>query len=81
MSTTTMNDMPQSATAAVAEATGSRRKPRTNTENAKASIEAARSYFDEANGLGRDLLSTWSTRARRSSRRRSAPRTPRSMRA
>ena len=26
-------------------------------------IEAARSYFDEANSLGRDLLSTWSTQS------------------
>jgi hypothetical protein len=64
MSTTTMNDMPQSATAAVAEATRiAADAARTNTENAKASIEAARSYFDEANSLGRDLLSTWSTQS------------------
>jgi hypothetical protein len=58
---TTMNDLPESATAAVAEATRiAAQAARTNTENAKASIEAARSYFDEANTLGRDLLSTWS---------------------
>jgi hypothetical protein len=64
MSTTTMNDMPQSATAAVAEATRiAADAARTNTQNAKASIEAARSYFDEANGLGRDLLNTWSTQS------------------
>ena len=64
MSTTTMNDMPQSATAAVAEATRiAAEAARTNTENAKASIEAARSYFDEANVLGQDLLSTWSTQS------------------
>jgi len=64
MSTTTMNDMPQSASAAVAEATRiAAEAARTNTENAKASIEAARSYFDEANVLGQDLLSTWSTQS------------------
>ena len=64
MSTTTMNDMPESASAAVAEATRiAAQAARTNTENAKASIEAARSYFDEANSLGRELLSTWSTQS------------------
>ena len=63
MSTTT-NGIPESATAAVAEATRiAAEAARTNTENAKASIEAARSYFDEANTLGRDLLSTWSTQS------------------
>ena len=63
MSTTT-NGIPETATAAVAEATRiAAEAARTNTENAKASIEAARSYFDEANGLGRDLLSTWSTQS------------------
>ena len=63
MSTTT-NGIPESATAAVAEATRiAAEAARTNTENAKASIEAARSYFDEANGLGRELLSTWSTQS------------------
>jgi hypothetical protein len=63
MSTAT-NDMQQSATAAVAEATRiAAEAAKTNTENAKASIEAARSYFDEASGLGRDLLSTWSTQS------------------
>jgi hypothetical protein len=61
---TTTNGIPESATAAVAEATRiAAEAARTNTENAKASIEAARSYFDEANGLGRDLLSTWSTQS------------------
>jgi len=59
-----MNDMPEAASAAVAEATRiAAQAARTNTENAKASIEAARSYFDEANGLGRDLLNTWSTQS------------------
>jgi hypothetical protein len=61
---TTLNDMPESATAAVAEATRiAAQAARANTENAKASIEAARSYFDEANSLGRDLLSTWSSQS------------------
>jgi len=59
-----MNEMPEAATAAVAEATRiAAQAARTNTENAKASIEAARSYFDEANSLGRDLLGTWSTQS------------------
>ncbi len=61
---TTMNDMPESATAAVAEATRiAAQAARTNTETAKASIEAARSHFDEASTLGRDLLGTWSTQS------------------
>jgi hypothetical protein len=61
---TTMNDMPESATAAVAEATRiAAQAARTNTETAKASIEAARSYLDEASILGRDLLGTWSTQS------------------
>ena len=64
MSTTTMNDMPESATAAVAEATRiAAQAARNNTETAKASIEAARTYFDEANSLGRDLLGTWSAQS------------------
>ncbi len=64
MSTTATNDMPETAAAAVAEATRiAAQAARTNTENAKASIEAARSSFDEASGLGRDLLSTWSTQS------------------
>ena len=64
MSTTTMNEMPETASAAVAEATRiAAQAARTNTENARASIEAARSYFDEANTLGRDLLSTWSVQS------------------
>ncbi len=58
---TTLNDMPDSATAAVAEATRiAAQAARTNTETARASIDAARSYLDEANTLGRDLLGTWS---------------------
>ena len=77
---TTRNDMPESATAAVAEATRiAAQAARANTENAKASIEAARSYFDEANSLGRDLLSTWSVQSEAVSRQPSAHRMPRSM--
>ena len=54
---TTTNEMPESATAAVAEASRiAAQAARNSTETAKASIEAARSYFDEANALGRDLL-------------------------
>ncbi len=61
---TTMNDMPESATAAVTEATRiAAQAARTSTETAKASIEAARSYLDEASILGRDLLGTWSTQS------------------
>jgi hypothetical protein len=59
-----MNDVPESATAAVAEATRiAAQAARTNTENAKASFEAARSYLDETTSLGRDFLSTWSTQS------------------
>jgi hypothetical protein len=59
-----MNDMPESATAAVAEASRiAAQAARTNTETAKASIEAARSYLDEASMLGRDLFGTWSTQS------------------
>ena len=36
---------------------------RQSTETAKASIEAARSYLDEANTLGRELLGTWATQS------------------
>ena len=51
---------------------------RNGTETTKASIEAARSYIDDASTIGRDLLNTWSTRVRPPSRPRSRPRTPRS---
>ncbi len=61
MSTTT-TDMPESAAAAVAEATRiAADAARNGTETAKASIEAASSYFDETNKIGRDLLGTWSS--------------------
>jgi hypothetical protein len=60
MSTTT-NEMPESAAAAVTEATRiAAQAARNGTETAKASIEAARSYADDSNALSRDLLSTWS---------------------
>ena len=60
MSTTT-NELPESAAAAVTEATRiAAQAARQGTETAKASIQAARSYFDETNTIGRDLLETWS---------------------
>jgi hypothetical protein len=60
MSTTT-NDMPESAAAAVTEATRiAAQAARNGTETAKASIEAARSFADDSNAFGRDLLGTWS---------------------
>jgi hypothetical protein len=59
MSTTT--EMPESAAAAVTEATRiAAQAARNGTETAKASIEAARSYADDTNALSRDLLTTWS---------------------
>jgi hypothetical protein len=59
MSTTT--EMPESAAAAVTEATRiAAQAARNGTETAKASIEAARSYADDSNALSRDLLNTWS---------------------
>jgi hypothetical protein len=63
MSTTT-NELPESAAAAVSEATRiAAQAARNGTETTKASIEAARSYVDDTNVLGRDLLSTWSTQS------------------
>lgn len=63
MSTTT-NEMPETAAAAVAEASRiAAQAARTGTETAKASIEAARSYVGESSTLGRDLLATWSTQS------------------
>jgi hypothetical protein len=59
MSTTT--EMPESAAAAVTEATRiAAQAARNGTETAKASIEAARSYADDSSALSRDLLNTWS---------------------
>ncbi len=63
MSTTT-NEMPESAAAAVAEATRiAAQAARNGTETAKASIEAARSFADDSNALSRDLLSSWSAQS------------------
>ena len=60
MSTPT-NELPESAAAAVAEATRiAAQAARNGTETAKASIEAARSYADDSTALSRDMLSTWS---------------------
>ena len=79
MSTTT-NEMPESAAAAVAEATRiAAQAARNGTETAKASIEAARSYVDDTQPFGRDLLARGPPRARRSSRRLSTHRMLRSM--
>jgi hypothetical protein len=64
MSTTTTNEIPESAAAAVAEATRiAAQAARNGTETAKASIEAARSFADDSAVLGRDLLGTWSTQS------------------
>ena len=58
---TTVNDMPDSAAAAVAEATRiAAQAARNGTETAKASFEAASSYFDQTSTIGRDLLESWS---------------------
>ena len=63
MSTTT-NDVNETAAAAVKEATRiAAEAARNGTATAKASIEAARSYMDDASSLGRDLLGTWSTQS------------------
>jgi hypothetical protein len=61
MSTSTSNEMPESATAAVAEATRiAAQAAREGSETAKATIKAASSYLSETNALGRDLLDSWS---------------------
>jgi len=63
MSTTT-HEMPESAAAAVTEASRiAAQAARNGTETAKASIEAARSFADDSNAFGRDLLGTWSTQS------------------
>jgi hypothetical protein len=63
MSTTT-DELPQSAAAAVTEATRiAAEAARASTETTKATLEAARSYADDANVLGRDLMSTWTTQS------------------
>ncbi len=61
---TTVNEMPESAAAAVTEATRiAAQAARNGTETAKASIEAARSYADDSSALSRDLLNTWSVQS------------------
>lgn len=63
MSTTT-SELPESAAAAVKEATRiAAQAARNGAETAKASIETARSYVDDANQFGRDLLGSWSTQS------------------
>lgn len=59
MSTTT-NEINETAAAAVTEASRiAAEAARTGTQNAKASIEAARSYLDETTTVGRELLNKW----------------------
>ncbi len=61
---TTINDMPDAAAAAVSEATRiAAQAARNGTETTKASLEAANTYLGEAGTLGRDLLGTWSTQS------------------
>ena len=63
MSTTT-TELPESAAAAVKEATRiAAEAARTGTETTKATIETARSYVDDASQFGRDMLGTWSTQS------------------
>jgi hypothetical protein len=61
MSTIT-TELPESAAAAVAEATRiAAQAARTSTETAKASFEATRSYVGESSALAREMLEGWST--------------------
>ena len=63
MSTTT-NELSDSATAAVAEATRiAAQAARNGTETAKASFEATRSYVGETSVIGREMLEGWSTQS------------------
>ncbi len=56
---TTMKDLPENGTAAINEATRiATEAARNGTDTAKASIGAAKTYLDETNVLGKDLLST-----------------------
>jgi hypothetical protein len=62
--TTTTNEIQESAAAAVAEATRiAAQAARNGTETAKASIEAARSFADDTGAISRDLLGTWSVQS------------------
>jgi hypothetical protein len=59
---TTMNELPDSAAAAVAEATRiAAQAARNSTETAKASFEATRSFVGDSSVLGREMLEGWST--------------------
>jgi len=61
MSTTT-NELPDSAAAAVAEATRiAAQAARNSTETAKASFEATRSFVGDNSVIGREMLEGWST--------------------
>ncbi len=61
---TTINDMPDAAAAAVTEATRiAAQAARNGTETTKASLDAANTYLGEASTIGRDLLGTWSTQS------------------
>ncbi len=63
MSTMT-NELPETAAAAVKEATRiAGEAARNGTETAKASIESARSYVEDANQFGREMLTTWSAQS------------------
>lgn len=63
MSTLT-NDLPETAAAAVTEATRiAAQAARRSTETARASVDTARVYFDETTALGRDLVGTWSAQS------------------
>src|SRR5947207_11399330 len=61
---TPATELPESAAAAVREATRiAAEAARAGTETTKATIETARSYVDDASQFGRDLLGTWSTQS------------------
>ncbi len=63
MSTTT-SEIPESAAAAVKEASRiATQAARNGTETARASFEAARSYVNDSAALSRDLLGTWSVQS------------------
>ena len=77
---TTINDMPDAAAAAVTEATRiAAQAARNGTETAKASIEAAHTYLERRARSAVTCSAPGRPRARRPSRRRSRPRMPRSM--
>ena len=60
MSTTTTDEVRETAEAAVTEATRiAAQAAKRGSEPAQASIEVARSYFDETSALGKALYGTW----------------------